>query len=132
LNFSLPCLTPQALGRREETHAPPITAMNSDPSPPLSSVSSGRAAPPALSARETKVLHWLAQGHTKAEVGEILCISRHTVDFHVRNIAAKLGARNLAAAVYRAVGAGLLPTHASTCSATPTCKSQPTLNPCQE
>lgn len=63
---------------------------------------------PALSSKEKDVLKWLAVGLTKAEVGQRLCISEHTVAFHVRSITRKLEVRNLTAAVALAVSSGLI------------------------
>lgn len=56
-----------------------------------------------LSAREEEVLKWMAQGCTKAEVGEKLIMSSHTVDYHMRNILKKLDARNTVAATAIAI-----------------------------
>jgi len=61
-----------------------------------------------LTTREVKVLHWLARGYTKVEVGKQLNISSYTVDYHARNIMAKLEARNITAAVYIAMSLGVL------------------------
>ncbi|TVT44961.1 MAG: LuxR family transcriptional regulator [Denitromonas halophila] len=66
-------------------------------------------APGMLSTREMDVLKWLAQGLTKAEIGDKLHISTHTVDHHTRNILSKLNARNITAAVYFATSRGLIP-----------------------
>jgi LuxR family transcriptional regulator len=55
-----------------------------------------------LTAREVEVLRWTADGKTSGEVGEILQISERTVNFHVTNSLAKLGAVNKTAGVVKA------------------------------
>jgi DNA-binding CsgD family transcriptional regulator len=49
---------------------------------------------PALSARETEVMEWVANGKTNAEIGQILGISPYTVKNHMVSIFIKLGASN--------------------------------------
>jgi DNA-binding response OmpR family regulator len=44
-----------------------------------------------LGARELETLTWAARGKTFAEIGEILCLSRRTVEFHLDNARRKLG-----------------------------------------
>ncbi|OUL98901.1 autoinducer binding domain-containing protein [Variovorax sp. JS1663] len=61
-----------------------------------------------LTGREIEALKWTADGKTAAEIGQILAISVDTVNFHLRNATAKLGATNKTAAVVRAVILGLL------------------------
>jgi LuxR family transcriptional regulator len=62
----------------------------------------------ALTARETEVLRWTAEGKTSGEVSDILAVSEHTVNFHVKNAVAKLQTANKTAAVVRAAMLGLL------------------------
>lgn len=45
-----------------------------------------------LSAREREVLHWASDGKNDWEIGEIMNISEHGVDKHLRSARAKLGA----------------------------------------
>lgn len=59
-----------------------------------------------LSRREIDVLKQLADGLTSKETSNALNISPHTVNFHVRNAIAKLGARNTTSAVARAMKMG--------------------------
>jgi DNA-binding response OmpR family regulator len=44
-----------------------------------------------LRQRELETLTWAARGKTFAEIGEILCLSRRTVEFHLDNARKKLG-----------------------------------------
>jgi DNA-binding CsgD family transcriptional regulator len=62
---------------------------------------------PQLSPAERKVALEVGAGHTNSEVAEILFISKHTVDAHLRSIFAKVGVRRraeLAALVARECG----------------------------
>jgi len=56
-----------------------------------------------LTAREREVLHWVAQGKTDWEIGEILAISEQTAKAHVRNSCRKLNAVNRTHAVANAL-----------------------------
>ena len=61
-----------------------------------------------LTAREQAVLRWTGDGKTSGEISQILRISESTVNFHVRNVMAKLGAPNKLAAAVKAAMIGLL------------------------
>jgi len=61
-----------------------------------------------LTNREIEVLRWTADGKTSSEVGEIMCISERTVNFHVNNSVEKLGAANKTACVAKALMLRLL------------------------
>jgi len=61
-----------------------------------------------LTPREREILTWAAVGKTDAEIGEILAISTHAVDFHMRNVRRKLNARSRILAVVKAIGSGLI------------------------
>jgi LuxR family quorum-sensing system transcriptional regulator SolR len=61
-----------------------------------------------LSAREIEVLRWTAEGKTSGEIGMIMNIAERTVNFHVNNAVAKLGASNKTAATIKAAMLGLL------------------------
>lgn len=61
-----------------------------------------------LTGKEREVLEWSAKGFTKAEIGDRLHISSHTVDYHSRKLARKLGARNITAAAVNALNRGLI------------------------
>jgi len=47
-----------------------------------------------LSTREYEILQWIARGKSSPEIGEILNISKRTVDQHVSNACDKLGVAN--------------------------------------
>jgi len=66
------------------------------------------AAPPDLSAREAEVLGWVAKGKSNAVIAEILGISAHTVDAHLRRIYLKLGVFDRISAALRGLGFGLI------------------------
>ena len=63
---------------------------------------------PSLSAREAEVLRWVARGKSNAAIGDILGISAHTVDAHLRRIYLKLGVFDRISAALRALGFGLI------------------------
>jgi len=54
---------------------------------------------PGLSRRESEVLIWVACGKTNSDIGEILGISRRTVDTFLSRTYEKLGVENRTAAV---------------------------------
>ncbi|WP_423391440.1 autoinducer binding domain-containing protein [Burkholderia sp. LMG 21824] len=61
-----------------------------------------------LTEREIEVLRWAADGKTSADISAILTISDNTVNFHIKNAVAKLGAANKTAAVVKAALLGYL------------------------
>jgi DNA-binding CsgD family transcriptional regulator len=61
-----------------------------------------------LTPRELEILDWCKKGKTRPEIGKILSISRKTVEFHLSNVMAKLGAGNQMAAVVIALQRGLI------------------------
>lgn len=61
-----------------------------------------------LTDMEKEVLTWAAIGKTDDEIGEILTISRHTVNFHFRNIYQKIDANSKVLAVVKALTTGLV------------------------
>jgi LuxR family quorum sensing-dependent transcriptional regulator len=61
-----------------------------------------------LTARETEVLRWVANGKSAWEIGEILDITKRTVDAHVQSGVRKLGAVNRTHAVALALRAGVI------------------------
>jgi LuxR family transcriptional regulator, quorum-sensing system regulator CciR len=63
---------------------------------------------PALSNREAEVLVWVARGKSNASIAEILGISAHTVDAHLRRVFLKLGVADRISAALRGLGFGLI------------------------
>jgi LuxR family quorum sensing-dependent transcriptional regulator len=63
---------------------------------------------PKLTARESEVLRWVANGKSAWEIGEILNITKRTVDEHVRGGVQKLGAANRTHAVAIALCDGII------------------------
>jgi DNA-binding response OmpR family regulator len=61
-----------------------------------------------LNDREVETLTWAARGKTSAEIAEIIGITKRTVDFHVDNARAKLGAPTRTAAVIKAAAGRLI------------------------
>jgi DNA-binding CsgD family transcriptional regulator len=57
----------------------------------------------SLTSREIEVLTWVARGKSAWEIGEILHITKRTVDEHVRAATRKLGAVNRTQAVALAI-----------------------------
>lgn len=54
-----------------------------------------------LTARESEVMVWVAEGKTNGEIGVILDASSRTIDRHVGNILTKLNVENRASAILR-------------------------------
>lgn len=52
-----------------------------------------------LTAREIEVLAWVARGKSAAAIGDILQITKRTVDAHVSSAVSKIGAVNRTHAV---------------------------------
>ena len=63
---------------------------------------------PVLSSREVEVLTWVAHGKTNASIGDILGLSGHTVDAHLRRVYLKLGVTDRISAALRGLGFGLI------------------------
>jgi LuxR family transcriptional regulator/LuxR family quorum-sensing system transcriptional regulator CciR len=63
---------------------------------------------PRLSDREVEVLGWVARGKSNSLIGDILGISAHTVDAHMRRICLKLGVSDRISAAVRGIGIGLI------------------------
>jgi len=62
----------------------------------------------ALSTREREALQWASEGKADWEIGEIMSISEHGADKHMRSARSKLGAINRTQAVAEAIRRGLI------------------------
>ena len=61
-----------------------------------------------LSPREREALQWAAEGKADWEIGEVMNISEHGADKHMRSVRTKLGAINRTQAVAEAIRRGLI------------------------
>lgn len=61
-----------------------------------------------LTPRERESLQWVAEGKTDWEIGELMGISRHGVDFHLRSARVKLGCVSRTQAVAEGFRRGLI------------------------
>jgi DNA-binding response OmpR family regulator len=62
----------------------------------------------ALNEREVEVLTWAARGKTSMEIGQILGLTKRTIDFHIDNAREKLGAATRTEAVIKAATGRLI------------------------
>ncbi|KAB7771140.1 response regulator [Xanthomonas maliensis] len=86
------------VGRGQRRHVPSAVAENI----------AAHVLDDALSARETEVLALVADGRSNKQVGHALAISEETVKAHMKNILAKLAARDRTHAVTVALRRGIL------------------------
>lgn len=61
-----------------------------------------------LTKREVEVLQWTADGKSAQEIADILNVTKHVIDFHIKNSIRKLNTANKTAAVVKAALLGLL------------------------
>jgi DNA-binding response OmpR family regulator len=61
-----------------------------------------------LNSREVETLTWAARGKTSAEIAQILGLTKRTIDFHIDNARAKLGAATRTEAVIKAATGRLI------------------------
>jgi DNA-binding NarL/FixJ family response regulator len=61
-----------------------------------------------LNDREVEVLTWVARGKTSAEIAQIVGLTKRTIDFHIDNARAKLGASTRTEAVVKAATGRLI------------------------
>ncbi|WBG61834.1 autoinducer binding domain-containing protein [Pseudomonas citronellolis] len=66
------------------------------------------APPISLTEREVEILRWIADGKCSKSISEILNLSEHTVNFHVKSIQRKFGSSNRTLAATYAVALGVL------------------------
>lgn len=62
----------------------------------------------SLNDREVEVLTWAGRGKTSVEIAQILGLTKRTVDFHIDNARAKLGAATRTEAVIKAATGRLI------------------------
>ena len=62
----------------------------------------------SLSDREHEILHHLVEGRPKKQIAEVLFLSPHTIDGHIRNIYAKLQVHTRTGAVAKALRENLI------------------------
>lgn len=65
----------------------------------------------SLTPRELEVVGYIAEGLSNPEIAKILFLAPETIKSHVRNLSAKLGARNRTQAAVIAYRTGLLSIH---------------------
>jgi DNA-binding CsgD family transcriptional regulator len=63
---------------------------------------------PRLTPREVEILRWTMEGKSAWGVGQLLSVSEHTVNFHLRNIFRKLDASSKHQAVLKALALKLI------------------------
>jgi DNA-binding response OmpR family regulator len=61
-----------------------------------------------LNDREVEVLTWVARGKTSVEIGQIIGLTKRTIDFHIDNARAKLSATTRTEAVIKATTGRLI------------------------
>jgi DNA-binding response OmpR family regulator len=64
--------------------------------------------PIGLNDREIEVLTWVARGKTSVEIAQIIGLTKRTIDFHIDNARAKLGAATRTEAVIKATTGRLI------------------------
>ena len=76
----------------------------------LNALMKGETGPavPQLTPRQREILAWVARGKSNSVIGEILGISGHTVDTHMRRIFEKLETTDRIVASIRAIQLGLV------------------------
>ncbi|WP_316013643.1 LuxR family transcriptional regulator [Roseobacter sp. HKCCA0434] len=63
---------------------------------------------PELSPREREILRWIARGRSNSQISQVLNISPHTVDAHLRKIYDKLGVTDRTSAAIVGLGSSLI------------------------
>ncbi len=71
-------------------------------------LSKKRDAKAPLTERELEVLEWIAVGKSNSVIAQIMAMSPHTVDSHVRRIFSKLDVTDRTTATLRGIGRGLI------------------------
>lgn len=63
---------------------------------------------PILSRKEAEVLQYIASDLTSSEIADKLCVSKRTIDNHRMSLLMKLGVKNVASLVKKAIQLGLI------------------------
>jgi LuxR family transcriptional regulator, quorum-sensing system regulator CciR len=61
-----------------------------------------------LTPRESECLEWVAQGKSSWDIGQLMAVSEHTVNFHLKNAMRKFDTASRVTAAVRAVSLGLI------------------------
>lgn len=81
----------------------------SESTPPIAALPTEQKEPAeALTRRETEILHLVVDGMTNQEIADSICLSRFTVDCHVKRIYRKLAVSSRVKAVREARLRGLI------------------------
>lgn len=100
--------TLEAVAAGEPALSPTLAAKILDEFARLAREGPAREPDVELSPRERDVLQLVADGQTNREVAAALYLSEHTVNFHMKNILAKLHLKNRTQAVAYAIRTGLV------------------------
>lgn len=61
-----------------------------------------------LTPRESECLEWVAQGKSSWDIGQLMAVSEHTVNFHLKNAMRKFDTASRVTAAVRAMSLGLI------------------------
>ncbi|MEO3712769.1 LuxR family transcriptional regulator [Roseateles flavus] len=67
-----------------------------------------RDRPVGLTPRESECLTWVAQGKSSWDIGQLMAVSEHTVNFHLKNAMRKFDTASRVTAAVRAASLGLI------------------------
>jgi DNA-binding NarL/FixJ family response regulator len=72
-------------------------------------IQNGKSSKPVLTKSEQQILNLLAQGHSRQEVGNLLCSSKNAINFHCKNLFKKFNKTKLIAVIEEARRENLIP-----------------------
>ncbi len=72
-------------------------------------ITNSRSKKPTLTKSEQQILNLLAQGHSRQEVGDMLCSSKNAINFHCKNLFKKFKKTKLIAVIEEARKENLIP-----------------------
>jgi DNA-binding NarL/FixJ family response regulator len=87
-----------------------LTRVKSEPTSMMTRPA-GASAAPALTPRETEILHLISRGYTYQEVADLLSIMMSSVQTHIKSMYRKLAVNSRSEAVFEARALGLLSDH---------------------